>query len=202
MTPLVLSVSGTNPDAAAIAQAARILCDGGLVVFPTETVYGLAADATNPKAVETLNHVKGRPPEKPYSLHIAEDAQVRSFVQEIPPLAQRLMQAFWPGPLTIVMPSKTGGTVGFRCPSHPVAQAFLRQCHRPVVAPSANRSGSPPPTDGAEALKALEGSYDCLLDAGPTPLGRESTVVQVIGDRIELLREGALSAQAIHAVVG
>ncbi len=201
MAPLVLSVSGMSPDAAAIAQAARLLCAGGLVAFPTETVYGLAADAANPKAVETLNRVKGRPPEKPYSVHIADVAQVRAFVQEIPPLAQRLMQQFWPGPLTIVMPSKTGGTVGFRFPSHPVAQAFLRACNRPVVAPSANHSGSPPPTDGQEVLKALDGQCDCLLDAGPTPLGRESTVVQVIGDRLEILREGALSADTLQAAM-
>jgi L-threonylcarbamoyladenylate synthase len=199
MAPLVLSVSGMTPDAAVIAQAARLLCEGGLVAFPTETVYGLAADAANPKAVERLNRVKGRPPEKPYSVHIADAAQVRAFVREIPPLAQRLMRQFWPGPLTIVMPSKTGGTVGFRFPSHPVAQAFLRACNRAVVAPSANRSGSPPPTDGQEVLAALDGQCDCLLDAGPTPMGRESTVVQVIGNRVEILREGALPSQDILA---
>ena len=201
MTPVVLTVSGSAPDAAVIAQAAQMLREGGLVAFPTETVYGLAADATNPKAVERLNRVKGRPPEKAYSIHLADAALVRQFVDEIPPLAQQLMQAFWPGPLTIVMPSKTGGTVGFRFPSHPVAQAFLRACDRAVVAPSANRSGSPPPTDGQEVLTALEGQFDCLLDAGPTPMGRESTVVQVVGNRLELLREGALAPETIQAAV-
>ena len=110
MTPTVFSVSGSHPDAAVIAQAARILCDGGLVAFPTETVYGLAADATNTTAMEKLNRVKGRPPEKPYSIHIADAAQVQPFVTDIPPLARRLMEQFWPGPLTIVMPSKTGGS--------------------------------------------------------------------------------------------
>ena len=195
-------VSGPSPDPAAIAEAARMLREGKLVAFPTETVYGLAADAENPKAVERLNRVKGRPPEKPYSLHIGEAAQVRQFVSAIPPLAQRLMDRFWPGPLTIVLPATAGGTVGFRFPSHPVAEAFLRACGRAVVAPSANRSGSPPPTDGQEALKALDGDLDCLLDAGPTPLGRESTVVQVLGDRLEVLREGVLSAEELRAFIG
>lgn len=181
-----------------IEEAAKVLRDGGLVAFPTETVYGLGADATNPKAIERLNQVKGRPPEKPYSLHLSDTSQVQEFVKTIPPLAQRLMDAFWPGPLTIVMP-KDGGTVGFRLPSHPVALAFLKRCGRVVVAPSANRSGSPPPTDGKEVIKALEGAYDYLLDAGPTPFGRESTVVSVVGDRLTILREGAIPAKTLEA---
>ena len=202
MPPPIFSVSATTPEEHLVAEAARILCQGGLVAFPTETVYGLAADATNPHAIERLNRVKGRPPEKPYSLHLYDAAQVTSFVEVIPPLARRLMDRFWPGPLTIVIPSKTGGTVGFRLPKHPVAQEFLRRCQRPVVAPSANRSGFPPPTDGREAQAALEGQFDCLLEAGPTPLGRESTVVQIIGNRLTILREGAVPAQELQAAVG
>jgi L-threonylcarbamoyladenylate synthase len=96
------------------------------------------------------------------------------------------------------MPSKDGKTVGFRLPNHPVAQALLRRCQRPVVAPSANRSGFPPPTDGREVLAALDGQFDCLLDAGPTPLGRESTVVSIDGDSLVVLREGAVPAQALQ----
>lgn len=198
--PLVLTVNPKALERSLVEEAARVVCGGGLVAFPTETVYGLAVDATNPKAIERLNQVKGRPPEKPYSIHLSEASQVTAFVDAVPALAQRLIAQFWPGPLTIVMPSKQGGSVGFRLPSHPVAQALLQACGRPVVAPSANRSGFPPPTDGKEVLAALDGQFDCLLDAGPTPLGRESTVVSVVGGRIEILREGAIPANTILSV--
>lgn len=199
--PRVYQVSGDTPDPAVLAEAAAIVRRGGLVAFPTETVYGLAADATNPKAIERLNQVKGRPPEKPYSLHLHSAAQVQQLVTAIPPIAAQLMERFWPGPLTIVMPSTEGKTVGFRLPNHPVASAFLKACGVPVVAPSANRSGSPPPTDAREVLAALNGSFDCLLDAGPTPMGRESTVVEVIDGRLEIRREGAIAASAVLAAV-
>ena len=211
MTTPLWSIHPSQPEPPLIEEASRIICEGGLVAFPTETVYGLAADATNPSAIERLNGVKGRPPEKPYSIHLYEPAQVADFVEAIPPLAQRLMDRFWPGPLTIVMPARPGmfgaggpakkESVGFRLPNHPVAQALLRCCRRPVVAPSANRSGFPPPTDAKEALEALDGEVDCVLDAGPTPLGRESTVVSVLGGRLEILREGAIASGALHAAV-
>jgi len=196
-SPRLLTVSAVEPDEALLAQAARLVHDGGLVAFPTETVYGLAADATNPQAIDRLNRVKGRPPEKPYSIHLYDVEQLHRFVSEVPSLARHLIERFWPGPLTIVMPGKDGATVGFRLPSHPVARMFLRACQRPVVAPSANRSGFPPPTDGKEVLAALDGQFDCLLDAGPTPLGRESTVVSVIGGRCDVLREGAIPREQI-----
>lgn len=196
--PRVLSVLGEAPDAAAIAEAAAILKRGGLVAFPTETVYGLGADATNPAALERLNAVKGRPPEKPYSLHIHSISQVQDLAGSVPPLAARLMQQFWPGPLTIVIPGRDRA-VGFRLPNHPVALALLKAAGVPVAAPSANRSGSPPPTDAQEVLAALNGSFDCLLDAGPTQLGRESTVVELVDGRIEIRREGAIKRDAILA---
>ena len=201
MTARVLSIHPSQPEPSLIEEAGRIICEGGLVAFPTETVYGLAADATNPAAIERLNRVKGRPPEKPYSIHLYETAQMAAFVDTIPTLAQRLMDRFWPGPLTIVLPSKDKGSVGFRLPSHPVAQALLRRCQRPVVAPSANRSGFPPPTDAKEALEALDGQVACVLDAGPTPIGRESTVVSVVDGRLEMLREGAIALEALRAAV-
>jgi len=199
--PRVLGVIADAPDPAVIADAARVLRGGGLVAFPTETVYGLGADATNQKAIERLNQVKGRPPEKPYSLHLYSQRQVGQFVTTIPPLAEKLMERFWPGPLTIVMPGKDGKTVGFRLPNHPVARAFLEACAVPLVAPSANRSGSPPPTDANEVLAALDGAFDCLLDSGPTPMGRESTVVEVINGRVEIRREGAIPKEAIVSLV-
>jgi len=199
--PRVFSMLGSDPDAAAIAEAAAVLRGGGLVAFPTETVYGLGADASNPEAIARLNAVKGRPPEKPYSLHLHSPDQIRGYVVEVPPAAERLMSRFWPGPLTIVMPAKSGGTVGFRLPDHPVAQAFLKACGVPVAAPSANRSGSPPPTDASEVVASLDGSIDCILDAGPTPHGRESTVVEVVGGRVEIRREGAIAKGLIFDAI-
>lgn len=200
-TPRIFSVTGSDLNPAAIAEAAAILRRGGLVAFPTETVYGLGADAEDPKAIERLNRVKGRPPEKPYSLHLHAPEQIEPFVSEVPSLARRLMERFWPGPLTIVMPGKDGKTVGFRLPDHPIARAFLAACGRPVVAPSANRSGFPPPTDAREVLVALDGSFDGLLDGGPTMLGRESSVVEVRGTRLLVHREGAIPKDAILSII-
>lgn len=213
-SPTVFTVNAEHPDPAVIAQAARLVCDGGLVAFPTETVYGVAADATNPKAIARLNRVKGRPPEKPYSLHLCRAEQVTEWMSDVPALANQLMRQFWPGPLTIVMPvralsvtmyvsaadraAQSGESLGFRLPNHPVAQAFLCSCNRPIVAPSANRSGQPPPTDGREVLAALGEEVDGVLDAGPTAFGRESTVVSVAGNKVSILREGAIAAQAIR----
>jgi len=199
--PRVFGVGGDAPDPAAIAEAVKVLRGGGLVAFPTETVYGLGADATNPKAIARLNHVKGRPPEKPYSLHLHSAKQIRQLVKQVPPLAQKLMERFWPGPLTLVMPSNDGRTIGFRLPDHPVALAFLKACDVPVAAPSANHSGFPPPTDAKEVLAALDGAIDCLLDGGPTRLGRESTVVEIVQGRVEIRREGAIAASDIMAVI-
>ena len=200
--PRILGLSGEAPDPTVLAEAAAILRAGGLVAFPTETVYGLGADATNPKAIARLNQVKGRPPDKPYSLHLHTPDQMRAFVSTVPRAATALIERFWPGPLTIVMPGKEGKAVGFRLPDHPIALAFLQVCDVPVAAPSANRSGAPPPTDAAEVLAALDGDLDCLLDGGPTRLGRESTVVEIIGGRVEVRREGAIPRDIILSVAG
>lgn len=203
LAPRVLGVKGDRPDPIALAEAAQILRDGGLVAFPTETVYGLGADATNPDAIARLNRVKGRPPEKPYSVHVHDAAQVAAYVETVPPKAARLMQRFWPGPLTIVLPARDGRTVGFRLPDHPIARAFLAAAQVPVVAPSANHAGDAPPTDAAEVLAALPGGeVDCVLDGGPTPLGKESTVVEVIGDEVIIRREGALLRADVLAAAG
>lgn len=172
------------------------------MVFPTETVYGLGADATNAKAISRLNQVKGRPPEKPYSLHLHSPDQIIPYVREVPEAARRLMDKFWPGPLTIVLPAKEGGTVGFRLPDHPVAQAFLLACGVPVAAPSANRSGHAPPTDAQEVRAALGPAVDFILDGGPTRFGKESTVVELVNGRVEIRREGAIARDDILAAAG
>ena len=200
-TPRVFTLKGPEPDREMIASAARLLRDGGLVAFPTETVYGLGADATNASALDRLNRVKGRPPGKPYSLHIHTISQLAPLVGSVSPAARALMERFWPGPLTVILPSKDGTTVGFRLPDHPVARALLEACDRPIVAPSANRAGAPPPTDAQAVLAGLDGTIDCLLDGGPTALGRESTVVEVADGQIVVRREGAIPADDILAAV-
>ena len=198
----ILRLVGDASDAQRLAEAARIVQRGGLVAFPTETVYGLAADATNPQAIERLNQVKGRPPEKPYSWHVHSVEQMRARIGTIPPLGQRLIDHFWPGPLTIVLSAPGGTTIGFRLPDHPITRVFLRACEIAVVAPSANRSGMPPPTSAGQVIAALNGDVDMVLDGGPTTLSRESTVVQVLQDRVQILREGAIPAEAILAIAG
>ena len=195
----VLGISCTAPDPSVLAEVASIIRRGGLVAFPTETVYGLGADAGNQKAIERLNQVKGRPPEKPYSLHLYSPDQMAQYVTSVPPAAARLIEKFWPGPLTIVLPSKDGKTMGFRLPDHPVARAFLQACGAPLAAPSANRSGSPPPTDAGEVVAALGGAIDAVLDSGPTQLGRESTVVEIVDGRLEIRRQGAIANEALLA---
>ncbi len=197
----VFSVLGDQFEPAVLDEAAKILRAGGLVAFPTETVYGLGADATNPKAIDRLNRVKGRPPDKPYSLHLHSAEQLRELVTTVSPLAERLIKRFWPGPLTIVLPGHEGRTIGFRLPDHPIAQVFLAACCVPVVAPSANRSGMSPPTDAEEVLASFGGEVDCILNAGPTRLRRESTVVEVTTDGLKILREGAVSKTAILAAM-
>ncbi|MBI4343612.1 MAG: threonylcarbamoyl-AMP synthase [Candidatus Omnitrophica bacterium] len=198
--PRRLRVTGGEADAPMLREAARILCAGGLVAFPTETVYGLGADATNPAAIERLNRVKGRPPDKPYSWHVHSVSQVEAQVGALPPGALRLIERFWPGPLTLILPAARGGAIGFRLPDHPVAQAFLAACGVPVAAPSANRSGQPPPRDAQAVVAGLDGAFDCLLDGGPARLGRESTVVQVTPAGLQVLREGAIPTAEIMAI--
>ncbi len=201
MTARVWSVRTDSPDPVVIAEAAAVLRRGGLVAFPTETVYGLGVDATNPDALRRLNAVKGRPPDKPYSWHLPGPEQVEALVAAIPPPARRLMTRFWPGPLTLVLPTPDGRSIGFRVPDHPVARALLTACGVPVAAPSANRSGLPPPTDAGEVLAALGDDCEGVLDAGPTPLGRESTVVHVTGEDVIIVREGAIGREAIMAAL-
>jgi len=200
--PAVFQVDQASGKLQGLDRAAALIRRGRLVAFPTETVYGLGADATNPEAIERLNRVKGRPPEKPYSLHLASKDQVGNIVRDVPPLAAALMDRFWPGPLTIIVPSGKGRTVGLRVPDHPVAQAFLAACAVPVAAPSANRSGQPPPRTAQEVIELLQEDIDGCVDAGPATIGRSSTVVAVEGDRVIVHRKGAVSVEALQEVAG
>jgi L-threonylcarbamoyladenylate synthase len=172
-------------DVAAIAQAAQALRAGELVGIPTETVYGLAADADNEAAVAQIFAAKGRPTDHPLIVHLASSAQVARYAAQVPDFAQRLIDAFWPGPLTLILPRRPGvataaaggqDSIGLRCPSHPVAQALLRACGLGLAAPSANRFGRVSPTTAAHVQAEL-GSALLVLDGGPCPVGIESTLV-------------------------
>jgi L-threonylcarbamoyladenylate synthase len=200
--------SGTDP--AAVAEAARLICSGELIGLPTETVYGLGADASNDEAVALIFAAKGRPPMHPLIVHIAEAQQVPDYASSVPPFAARLIAAFWPGPLTLILPRKPGAataaaggqdSIGLRCPSHPVAQALLTACRTGVAAPSANRFGRVSPTTAAHVADEL-GDALFVLDGGPCDVGIESTIVDCTRGQPVLLRPGVLTRAQLEAVCG
>jgi len=193
-----------------IATAAATLRDGGLVAFPTETVYGLGADASNGDAVAKIFAAKGRPSAHPLIVHLASDAVLDDWAIDIPDAARRLVARAWPGPLTVILlrsarvaDAVTGGapTVGLRVPAHPMAQALLSELGRGVAAPSANRFGSVSPTTAAHVI--ADGiAVDYILDGGPCDVGVESTIVDLSRGRAVLLRPGGLAREAIEDIVG
>ncbi|MFC6648160.1 L-threonylcarbamoyladenylate synthase [Paenibacillus rhizoplanae] len=206
-----LPVSGS--DLGMISEAAALLRSGETVAFPTETVYGLGADARNTAAVEAVFAAKGRPSDNPLIVHIARREDLDRLVTEVHPVASALIGAFWPGPLTLVLPVRPGvlsplvtaglDTVGVRMPDHPVALALLRAADCPVAAPSANRSGRPSPTLAAHVLEDLAGYIGGVLDGGAAGVGLESTVVQVQPDgTVAVLRPGGITAEQLAAVTG
>jgi L-threonylcarbamoyladenylate synthase len=194
-----------------IARAVRVLREGGLVALPTETVYGLGADARNELAVRRIFAVKGRPSTHPLIVHVASFEDARAWVAEVPQVAERLAAAFWPGPLTLVMrrsplasDAVTGGqdTVALRVPAHGVALRLLRAFGGGIAAPSANRFGEVSPTCAAHVREALGNDVDLVLDAGPCQVGVESTIVDVTREPLRLLRPGGTSREALEAVLG
>lgn len=194
-----------------LAHAVAVLRSGGLVAFPTETVYGLGADGLSEEAASRIFEAKGRPQDNPLILHISALSQLAPLVRDIPPVASRLMDAFWPGPLTLIFEASdivpkgvTAGlsTVAVRFPSHPVARALIEAADLPVAAPSANRSGRPSPTDADAVWADMAGRIECLVDGGETEIGLESTVLDVTGDIPRILRPGALTAEDFEAVIG
>lgn len=196
-----------------VARAAEILRAGGLVVFPTETVYGLGADATNALAVARIFEVKGRPRFNPLIAHVLDLAEAEQHAQ-FHPKARALAQRFWPGPLTIVAPRRSESpiaelacaglsTIALRSPSHPMARELLAAFAKPVVAPSANRSGHVSATTAQHAAEDLGAAVDLVLDGGPTSIGLESTIVAIDAEgRATLLRAGAVSRADIEAITG
>jgi L-threonylcarbamoyladenylate synthase len=190
-------------------EAATCLRAGELVAFPTETVYGLGADAFNPAALGRIFQAKERPPDNPLIVHLAHPDQLGEVVSVVPGIALPLIEAFFPGPLTLVMPrhprvpsvvSAGLPTVGVRMPLHPVAQAFLQACAIPVAAPSANRSGRPSPTTWQAVQADLDGRIACILTGPPAVVGLESTVVDCTGAAPLVLRPGAVTLEALQAV--
>jgi len=195
-----------------IDAAAKTLRAGGLVAFPTETVYGLGADATNGLAVAGLYAAKGRPSFNPLIVHVPETAAAAA-IAVMTPLAETLAAAFWPGPLTLVLARRpnriindlaTAGldTVGVRVPAHPIAQALLRASNLPIAAPSANRSGHVSPTTAAHVATDLGDNVQMILDGGPTTVGLESTVVDATGDTPVILRLGGVARDDIERILG
>lgn len=197
---------------AALHEAAQLLREGGLVAFPTETVYGLGADARSSAAVARIFEAKGRPSDNPLIVHIARIDQLDELVLPYPQLAKQLMNSFWPGPLTIVLPARPHTlsplvtaelpTVGIRMPDHELALELLSLANCPVAAPSANRSGRPSPTLAGHVLDDLAGRIDGLVDGGPTGVGLESTVVEIEGEyTIRILRPGGVTQEALRQAV-
>lgn len=203
-------------DPGMLQQAVRLLQEGQLVAFPTETVYGLGADATCDEAVGRIFTAKGRPSDHPLIVHVSGAGHVAQFAQEVPPFAQRLMDAFWPGPLTLILPRRAGaataaaagqGSIGLRCPAHPVARSLLQACReadppvRGLAAPSANRFGRVSPTSALH-VQAEFGDDLLVLDGGACEVGIESAIVDCTRGRPVLLRPGVLTAAGIEAACG
>ena len=206
-----LVLDAVKPDATIIARAAELLRSGGLVAFPTETVYGLGANALDARAVDRIYAAKGRPSHNPLIVHIANVDQVLRVARKWTDRAELLARAFWPGPLTLVLPKRdevpeavSAGlpTVAVRLPSHPVAHALLLAADIPVAAPSANKSMMLSPTTGAHVEKSLGDAVDLILDAGPTPVGIESTVLDLTRAVPVLLRPGSVTIEQIESVIG
>lgn len=211
----VLAIDPHDPDPDMIRRAAQLLRNhSGLVAFPTETVYGLGANAFDAAAVARIFAAKGRPASNPLIVHVMGAYYANEFVGRWSEVAQRLAAAFWPGPLTLVFPREGalmrlpdlvtagGPTVAIRCPAHPVALALLRSSGMPIAAPSANASGELSPTTAAHVLDGLDGKIDLILDGGPCPGGLESTVVDVTGPAVRLLRPGLVTIAQLETVVG
>jgi L-threonylcarbamoyladenylate synthase len=206
----VIQVDRWNPDPAVMAEGGRILRSGGLVAFPTETVYGLGANALDDRAVREIYRAKGRPSDNPLIVHVQDPREVISLAC-VDARAERLMDLFWPGPLTLVMPAKDsvpsvtrGGldTVAVRMPSHPVALALIAASGVPVAAPSANRSGRPSPTEAATVARDLGEAVGLVIDGGGTDVGLESTVLDVSGKLPLLLRPGGLGLEVLEDALG
>lgn len=210
ITTQIWQLNPGSPDPEIISRAAEIIKKGGLVAFPTETVYGLGANGLDEEAVAGIYRAKGRPSDNPLILHVADFEMAERLSSNLPPEALHLMEQFWPGPLTLVVPKSkdipqqvTGGlaTVAIRMPDHPVALALIKAAGLPIAAPSANRSGRPSPTTAAHVRADLEGRVDAILDGGSAGLGVESTVLDLTGTVPVILRPGGATYEQLSRVL-
>jgi L-threonylcarbamoyladenylate synthase len=207
----VVKVDPENIDYNIIKKAAEIINRGGLVVFPTETVYGIGADALNDEAVDKIFKAKGRPQDNPLIVHIADFNQLYDLALEVPEKAELLAERFWPGPLTMILYKKeilsdkiTAGlnTAAIRLPVNEIALALIKESNKPIAAPSANTSGRPSPTEASHVIEDLMGKVDMIIDGGSTYIGLESTVVDMTGSVPMILRPGGVTAEDIRSVLG
>lgn len=210
MNTKIYTINSPEADADKLAEAGRVLREGGLVVFPTETVYGLGGNATDAEAAKKIYAAKGRPSDNPLIIHIAEPRDAEAYA-ETSPLYYRLAEAFMPGPLTLILPKKetiphsvTGGldSVAVRCPAHPIAHALIAAAGVPVAAPSANLSGKPSPTCAAHVIDDLSGRVEMILDGGACDIGLESTILKIDCDVPVLLRPGGITYEQLCGVCG
>ncbi len=211
MKTILINVDSEKPEDGELEEAVRLIQNGGLVAFPTETVYGLGGDAENPEASEKIYAAKGRPSDNPLIVHIWDFSQLEEIVSSVPENARKLADAFWPGPLTMILPKNdriplttTGGlnTVAIRMPSHPVARRFLELSNIKIAAPSANTSGRPSPTTAQHVAEDLDGKIDCIIDGGVVDIGLESTIVDLSEGVPTILRPGYINKEMLEKVVG
>lgn len=211
METLVLKVDNSSEGEIALEKAAKIIKDGGLVAFPTETVYGLGGDAKNPRSSKKIYRAKGRPSDNPLIVHIADFSQLEEIALEVPDVARELSDEFWPGPLTLILkknkviPKQTTGgldTVAVRMPSSEIARELIKKSECLIAAPSANVSGKPSPTEAKHVFTDLSGRIDAVIDGGEAVIGLESTIVDLTGDTPMILRPGAITKEMLERVVG
>ena len=211
METKLVKVDTENPEKSVLTEAAEILKNGGLVAFPTETVYGLAANALDGTAVAKIFTAKGRPMDNPLIVHISHFEQIYELVREVPESAKKLADRFWPGPLTIILPKSAQipdevsaglDTVAVRFPYHPVARAVIDAVGVPLAAPSANLSGHPSPTTAAHVMNDMDGRIEAVLDGGPCSVGVESTVLTLAEQPPRLLRPGGITLEQLKSVLG
>jgi L-threonylcarbamoyladenylate synthase len=208
--PEILKVDADNSEEKILTRAAEILANGGIIAYPTETFYGLGADATNEEAIQKIFDVKGRNFKNPVSLIIGQTDDIYPLVQDVPKTAKKLMAAFWPDALTIVFlaadkisPLLTAGSgkIGLRISSHPIAQGIIQKLKRPLTATSANLSGAPECSHASEVAAQIGDKIDAIVDGGQTPGGKASTLVDVTCDPPVILREGVISREAIEECI-
>lgn len=210
MKTKVYTVDPDHPDEKMMAEAGQLIRSGKLVAFPTETVYGLGANALDPEAIARIFEAKGRPQDNPLILHLSAQSEIDRFVSDIPAIARDLMSRFWPGPLTLVLHRSalvpdvlTAGldTVAVRVPAHPVARALIRAAGVPVAAPSANLSGKPSPTQAKHVIRDLSGRVDLVLEGGDSRIGLESTVLDLTTEPPTLLRPGGVTLEMLQEIL-